>query len=71
MESTNSDGCMWAQLVPVQIFNSSHLREKIEDGYIGFPNPCPTTQGGPDVHYFILVDDASALKTRASIHEGS
>ena len=46
-----------------QIFNASQLKRKIEDGRIGFPDPAPITQGGPDVPYFILADDAFALKT--------
>ena len=45
-----------------QIFNASQLKRRIEDGRIGFPNPAPITQGGPDVPYFILADDAFALK---------
>ena len=44
-----------------QIFNASQLKRRIEDGRIGFP--APITQGGPDVPYFILADDAFALKT--------
>ena len=46
-----------------QIFNASQLKRKIDDGSIGFPDPAPITQGGRDVPYFILVDDAFALKT--------
>ena len=46
-----------------QIFNASQLKRRIEDGRIGFPDPAPMTQGGPDVPYFILADDAFALKT--------
>ena len=46
-----------------QIFNASQLRRRIEDGRIGFPDPAPITQGGRDVPYFILADDAFALKT--------
>ena len=46
-----------------QIFNASQLKRRIEDGMIGFPGPAPITQGGPDVPYFILADDAFALKT--------
>ena len=47
-----------------QIFNASQLKRKIEDGRIGFPDPAPITQGGRDVPYIILADDAFALKTR-------
>ena len=45
-----------------QIFNASQLKRRIEDGRIGFPDPAPITQGGRDVPYFILADDAFALK---------
>ena len=45
-----------------QIFNASRLKRKIEDGRIGFPDPAPITQGGRNVPYFILADDAFALK---------
>ena len=30
---------------------------------MGFPDPAPIIQDGPDVPYFILADDALALKT--------
>ena len=33
------------------------------DGRIRFPDPAPIIQGGRDVPYFILADDAFALKT--------
>ena len=46
-----------------QIFNTRHLKRKIDDGSIGLPDPGPITQGGRDVPYFILADDAFALKT--------
>ena len=46
-----------------QIFNTCHLKRKIDDGSIGFPDPAPITQGGRDVPYFILADGAFALKT--------
>ena len=46
-----------------QIFNASQLKRRIEDGRIGFPDPAPITQGGRDVPYFNLADDAFALKT--------
>ena len=39
------------------------MKRRIEDGRIGFPDPAPITQGGRDVPYFILADDAFALKT--------
>ena len=46
-----------------QIFNACQLKGRIEDGRIGFSDPAPITQGGRDVPYFILADDAFALKT--------
>ena len=46
-----------------QIFNTCHLKRKIDDGSIGFPDPAPITQGGRDVPYFILADDVFALTT--------
>ena len=46
-----------------QIFNICHLKRKIDDGSIGFPDSAPITQGGQDVPYFILADDAFTLKT--------
>ena len=46
-----------------QIFNACQLKRKIDDGRIGFPDPAPITQGGIDVPYFILADDAFTLKT--------
>ena len=44
-----------------QIFNISELRNKIEDSSVGFPEPIEPD--GPDISYFILADDAFALKT--------
>ena len=46
-----------------KIFNACQLKRRIEDGRIGFPDPAPITQGGRDVPYFMLADDAFALKT--------
>ena len=44
-----------------QIFNRSHLREKIENGTLGLLPPEPPGNGGPDLHYFLLCDNAFAL----------
>ena len=46
-----------------QIFNLGELRGKIEDGSIGFPEAEPKDPGGPDLPYFLIGDDAFALKT--------
>ena len=46
-----------------QIFTACQLKRMVEDGRIGFSDPAPITQGGRDVPYFILADDAFALKT--------
>ena len=46
-----------------QMFNTCHLKRKIDDGSIGFPDPASITPGGRDVPYFILADDVFALKT--------
>ena len=61
MDSTSSDA---------QIFNTCHLKRKIDDGSIGFPDPAPITQGGWDVPYFILANDVFALKTWLMIPYG-
>ena len=46
----------------VQIFNRSKLKRRIEDfGTLGLPPPEPLGPGGPDLHYFLLGDDAIAL----------
>ena len=63
MDSTSSDGWMRVQLDLAQIFNACQLKRKIDDDRIGFPDPAPITQVGSDVPYFILADDAFALKT--------
>ena len=44
-----------------QIFNHSRSREKIEDDTLGLLPPEPLGEGGPDLHYFLLGDDAFAL----------
>ena len=46
-----------------QLFNTCHMKQKFDDGSIGFPDPAPITQGGRDVPCFILADDAFSLKT--------
>ena len=45
------------------IFNASQLKRRTEDGRIDFHDPSPIIQGVRDVLYFILADDAYALKT--------
>ena len=44
-----------------QIFNCSTLKRRIENGTLGLPPPEPLGPGGPDLHYFLLGDDAFAL----------
>ena len=39
----------------------SNLREKIEEGSLEDPAPGLLGEGGPDLHYFLLGDDAIAL----------
>ena len=46
-----------------QIFNAYQLKRKTDDGNIGFSDPALITQGGLDVPYFILADNAFAMKT--------
>ena len=41
-----------------QIFNHSKLKRRIENGTLGLPPPEPL---GPNLHYFLLGDDAFAL----------
>ena len=43
-----------------QIFNCSKLKRRIENGTLGLPPPKPLGPGGPDLHYFLLGDDAFA-----------
>ena len=44
-----------------EIFNCSKLKRIIENGTLGLPPPEPLGPGGPDLHYFLLGDDAFAL----------
>ena len=44
-----------------QIVNHSKLKRKIENGRLGLPPPEPLGPGGPDLHYFLLGDNAFAL----------
>ena len=44
-----------------QIFNCSKLKRRIENGTLGLPPPEPLGPGGPDLHYFLLGEDAFAL----------
>ena len=44
-----------------QIFNCSKLKRRIENGTLGLPPPEPLGLGLPDLHYFLLRDNAFAL----------
>ena len=44
-----------------QIFNHIKFKRRIENGTLGLPPPEPLDLGGPDLHYFLLGDDAFAL----------
>ena len=44
-----------------QIFNRSELRQMNEDGTFGLLAPEPLGEGGPDLYYFLLGDNAFAL----------
>ena len=44
-----------------QIFNRGKLREEIGDGSLVLPAPEPLGEGGPDLHYFLLDDNAFTL----------
>lgn len=46
-----------------QIWNRLELKETIEDGTIGFPDPAPLHKDDRPVPYFIVGDDAFALKS--------
>jgi hypothetical protein len=45
-----------------QIYNASELKECVEDGTIGFPDPDPIPNDYQDVPYFFIGDDAFALR---------
>ena len=44
-----------------QIFNHSKLKRRIENGRFRLPPPEPLGPWEPDLHYFLLGDDAFAL----------
>ena len=46
-----------------QIFNECELKEALEDGSIGLPPPDPLPGDDQDTPYFLVGDDAFALKT--------
>ena len=45
-----------------QIFNSSEVKECLNDGSIGFPAPDPLPNDTENVPYFFIADDAFALR---------
>ena len=45
-----------------QIYNASELKECVEDGSLGFPDPEPLPNYNRDVPYFFVGDDAFALR---------
>ena len=44
------------------IYNASELKECVEDGSLGFPDPEPPPNDNLDVPYFFVGDDAFALR---------
>ena len=44
-----------------QIFKCIKLKRRNENGRLGLPPPEPLGPGGPDLHYFLLGDNAFAL----------
>lgn len=45
------------------VFDASELKETVEDGTIGFPEPDPLPNDDTDMPYFIIGDDAFPLRT--------
>ena len=45
-----------------QVYNDSELKQLIDDGTIGFPDPDPLPNDNEDVPYFLVGDDAFALR---------
>ena len=44
-----------------QIFNRSKLKRRIDNGTLGIPPPEQLSPGGPNLHYFLLGDNAFTL----------
>ena len=59
---------LWADLSgkgaasDAQVYNDSELKQCIDDGTIGFPDPEPLPNDTEDVSYFLVGDDAFALR---------
>ena len=45
-----------------QLFNDSELKECLDDGYLNFPDPAPMPHDNEDMPYFLIGDDAFALR---------
>lgn len=46
-----------------QIWNACELQEAFKEGTIGVPAPCPLVEGERDIPFFIVGDDAFALRS--------
>jgi hypothetical protein len=60
---------VWADLsgkgaaTDAQVYNDSELKQCIDDGTISFPDPEPLPNDNEDVPYFLVGDDAFALRS--------